>query len=107
MPNQSRTENHPKRRWVGWIIGIICVVIIGGLPLPRPALQLSGYRILSWNRMQNIALTLKAYQKDHSGKLPDHFSELVPDYYDGPELFYFSSPIPGACSPQIAHRHLL
>ncbi len=49
--------------------------------------------------MQNIALSLKAYQKDHSRNLPARLSELVPDYNDGPDLFYFASPYTTSVRP--------
>jgi len=99
MTDENNTASQPKRKWVGWVIGLTVIVILVGLGIPGHGPQRMGYRMMSWHQMQNIALSLKAYQKDHSGKLPARLSDLLPDYYDGPELFYFASPYTTSVRP--------
>ncbi len=95
MTDESNTASQPKRKWVRWVIGFIVIVMLAGATFRDQGgmrLQRSAYSVKSWYLMKVIAVLLKDYQKDHSGNLPVRLSELVPDYIDGPEIFYFASP---------------
>lgn len=92
MSDEPATPPGSRRGlWTWIIVGALSLIFLGGLAVPGHGPQRLGYRLQSWHQMGNIALSLKAYQRQHNGKLPVRFAELVSEDLDESRRFYFSS----------------
>ena len=58
---------------------------------PRsPYVGEKGYHFFSVARMQEIALAVDSYRRDHKGAAPSRLSELVPNYLSASKLLFYS-----------------
>jgi len=74
------------------VIVLVAIAVLVGIALPHHGTLSMGYHVQSWMQMKQIGFGIEQFRRDHDGHYPHRLSELAPEYFSAPNVFFFQPP---------------